>query len=170
MLQRLCALTPKSILVSCNLECWVLWNRDKIRQKLWDIGRWYDVSEKSLAIHFHVLLFFYLQSTNIDWPRLMEANNRQLNNLQDTLLQVADRLTLLQHQSTHEGKAVCSVKHLSHVFYIVCKEIFWIFMLVRFSNIVSSELTITISIFSALDLFYAYVLLYMINSSVSWIL
>ena len=62
ILQPLCAFAPMSILVSCNLECWVLWNRDKIRQKLWDVGRWYDVSEKSLAIHFHMLLFFYLQS------------------------------------------------------------------------------------------------------------
>ena len=59
----------------------------------------------------------------------MEANNRQLNNLQDTLLQVPDRLKLLQHQSTHEGRAVCSVKHLSHVFYVVCKKIFLMFRL-----------------------------------------
>ena len=40
---------------------------------------------------------------NID--RLMEAkNNRQLNNLRDTLLQRADRLTSLQHQNAQEGR------------------------------------------------------------------
>ena len=83
----------------------------------------------------------------------MEANNRQLNNLRDTLLQVADRLTSLQHQNIHEGRAVCSVIHLSHA---VCKIIFLIIHLLDSLNIASSKLTITI--FSALDLFYAHVL------------
>ena len=45
---------------------------------------------------------------------------------QCTLLQVADRLTSLQHQNIHKGRAVCSVIHLSHA---VCKIIFLIFHL-----------------------------------------
>ena len=39
------AFAPMSILLSCKLECWVLWNQNQIRQILWDVGRWYDVSE-----------------------------------------------------------------------------------------------------------------------------
>ena len=59
--------------------------------------------------------------------RLMEANNnRQLNNLRDGLLQVADRLTSLQHQNTQEGRGVCSIQRLSHV---VFKKILLIFRL-----------------------------------------
>ena len=87
----------------------------------------------------------------------MEANNRQLNDLRDTLLQVADRLTSLHHQNIHEGRAVCSVIHLSHA---VCKINFLIF------HLLDSKI-LTITIFSALHLFYAHVLFYVIYSNVS---
>ena len=59
--------------------------------------------------------FLLCNLINID--RLMEANNnRQLNNLRDTL-QVADRLTSLQHQNTQEGRGVCSAQRLLHQCY-----------------------------------------------------
>ena len=149
--------TVRSNVDPCILQSWMLSslksrpNPPKImgcRSEIWRQRKFPVVSRHSFP-----RAFVLRNLINIDLPRLMEANNRQLNNLRDTLLQVADRLTSLQHQNIHEGRAVCSVIHLSHA---VCKIIFLIIHLLDSLNIASSKLTITI--FSALDLFYAHVL------------